>query len=47
MEERLLQFAARKLESLTKGDMRIVNEFLKELVSNMLTAYEVNSEAVG
>lgn len=41
-DEKLLKFAAKKLENLTKGDLRMVNEFLKELISTTMTEEEAN-----
>lgn len=34
--EKLLKFLTKKLENQTKGDLRMVNEFLKELVADVV-----------
>lgn len=36
ISEKLLKFLTKKLENQTKGDLRMVNEFLKELVADIV-----------
>jgi Cdc6-like AAA superfamily ATPase len=41
ISEKLLNYLARKLENVTKGDIRIVNEFVRDLVLNVIAETEI------
>jgi len=42
--DKLLNYVTRKLVLLTKGDMRLVNDFIKELASTVINEQQLDSQ---
>ena len=40
ISDKLMRYLARKLQNLTKGDLRMVNEFVREMVAAVLNEQE-------